>query len=303
MDYYEILNIDRYSSTKEIRKHYYAMAKKYHPDKNPDLSDDNFKLLSEAYTTLSNPRKRYLYDLKLELKGNLGEDFVHHFSDAELELLDSFYRRLTISTEFKFLKLLYQSLPEHIQMRFRKKFDIHRNQYKQFVLLNISDLKYIWAQDLIHDYTLFLKRNLKDVYCNLCKEILVICKSQVYHLFITHSDYSMTLYNTETSMITFNIETILPYKYSLNGHDLYYNHSLNLYEYYFTDSFHIRLLNDMNINLKNTDEFNVSVKIKGCGLKDNDNGRGNLYIYKNLDLKIRKEYLLRYKSVLKEIFT
>ena len=298
MNYYEILNIDPCSSTKNIKKHYYSLAKKYHPDKNPNVSDDNFKLLSEAYTTLSNPRKRYLYDLKLELKENLGDDFVHYFSDAELELLDSFYRRLRSSTEFKFLKLLYQSLPKNVQRRFRKKFNAQASE----ALLDISELKYIWAQDLIHDYTLFLKRNLNDVYRNLCKEIIVICKSKVYHLFITHSDYSMTLYNTECSKILFNIETILPEKYTLNGHDLYYNHSLNLYEYYFTDAFHIRLLNDLNINLKNTEEFNVSVKIKACGLKDHYNRRGNLYIYKNLDLKIRKEYLLRYKSILKEIF-
>ena len=52
-----------------------------------------------------------------------------------------------------------------------------------------------------------------------------------------------------------------------------------------------------------SEEFNVSVKINACGLKDHYNRRGNLYIYKNLDLKIREEYLLRYKSVLKEIFT
>ncbi len=298
MNYYEILNIDSCSCTKTVKKHYYSLAKKYHPDKNPNVSDDDFKLLSEAYTTLSNPRKRYLYDLKLELKENLGDDFVHHFSDAELELLDSFYKKLKTSTEFKFLKLLYESLPKNVQRRFRKKF----NNRPCEALLNISELKYIWAQDLLHDYTLYLKRNLKDVYHNLCKEIIVICKSKVYHLFITHSDYLMTLYNTECSNILLNIETILPEKYTLNGQDLYYNHSLNLYEYYFTDAFHIRLLNELNINLKNTEEFNVSVKIKACGLKDQRNKRGNLYIYKNLDLKIPKEYLLRYKSILKEIF-
>ena len=136
MNYYEILKIDKYSTTKAIKKHYYSLAKKYHPDKNPNVSDDNFKLLSEAYTTLSNPRKRYLYDLKLELKGNFGADFVHHFSDAELELLDSFYRKLRSSTEFKFLKLLYQSLPEHTQRKFRKKFQKDKNNAS---LLNISD--------------------------------------------------------------------------------------------------------------------------------------------------------------------
>ena len=80
MNYYQILNIDQCCSTKEIKKHYYRMAKQYHPDKNKNISDENFKYLSEAYTTLSNPKKRYIYDLKLKLKDNFGEDFIHHFS-------------------------------------------------------------------------------------------------------------------------------------------------------------------------------------------------------------------------------
>ena len=46
MDYYKILQIDKNSSTKEIKKHYYKLAKAYHPDKNNGISDENFKLLS-----------------------------------------------------------------------------------------------------------------------------------------------------------------------------------------------------------------------------------------------------------------
>ena len=58
MDYYQILNIDRYCTTKEIKKHYYRMAKQYHPDKNNGSfqKSEEFKQLSEAYTILSNPK-------------------------------------------------------------------------------------------------------------------------------------------------------------------------------------------------------------------------------------------------------
>ena len=94
MDYYKILEIDKNSTTQEIKKHYYKLAKKYHPDKNNGISDENFKLLSEAYSTLSNPKKRYLYDMKLLFKENLGEDFINHFSDIELEILHDYYLRL-----------------------------------------------------------------------------------------------------------------------------------------------------------------------------------------------------------------
>ena len=64
MNYYEILEISKNSNTKNIKKHYYELSKKYHPDKNNGKSDEKFKLLSEAYSTLSNPKKRYLYDMK-----------------------------------------------------------------------------------------------------------------------------------------------------------------------------------------------------------------------------------------------
>ena len=54
MNYYQILQVDRNATTKQIKKHYYKLARQYHPDKhNGDLKKcEEFKLLSEAYTTL-----------------------------------------------------------------------------------------------------------------------------------------------------------------------------------------------------------------------------------------------------------
>ena len=80
MNYYEILEISKNSDTRSIKKHYYSLSKKYHPDKNNGISDEKFKLLSEAYSTLSNPKKRYLYDMKLFFNENLGKDFVLNLS-------------------------------------------------------------------------------------------------------------------------------------------------------------------------------------------------------------------------------
>ncbi len=63
-DYYKILNVDRNSSQKEIKKAYRALAMKYHPDHtNGDKeSEDKFKKISEAYDVLSNPEKKQNYD-------------------------------------------------------------------------------------------------------------------------------------------------------------------------------------------------------------------------------------------------
>lgn len=297
MNYYQILNIDQCCSMKEIKKHYYRMAKQYHPDKNKNISDENFKYLSEAYTTLSNPKKRYIYDLKLKLKDNFGEDFIHHFSDIEFEILDNYYQKLSESTEFKFMKLLFHSLPTKMKWNLKKKF---QKQVQSYSLLILSDIKYIHAKHLIDNYTLYLQRNLNDVYQNICKEIIVICNSTTYHLFITHSDYLIKLYNSERSFINIHIETDVPNQYTLNGCDLYYNHKINLYQYYFEDRFEIYLPNNFCINLKNTEEFNTSLQIPKYGLKDINNQRGNLYIYKNIDLTIQNKN--NYREILKEIF-
>ena len=296
MNLYEILEIDKNSSTKEIKKHYYSLSKKYHPDKNNGNSDEKFKLLSEAYSVLSNPRKRYLYDMKLLFQNNLGDDFIDHFSDQELEILHNYYLKLTTSSEFKFLKLLYKSLPNNLKTKINQKYKNKNNDS----LLDISSIKYIWAKDLNENFEINLNRSLKDVYLNTCKEIIILTKNHSYDLFITHSDYSLKIYLQNNFYLTINIQTCLPEKYSLNGNDLYYNHRINLYEYYFTDLFPITLPNDLRINLVNSEEFNNSVKIPCLGIKT-DGKRGDLYIYKELDLTIHNKD--HYREILKEIFT
>ncbi len=62
-DYYEVLNVAKDASKKEIKKAYRKLALKYHPDRNkaPD-SEEKFKEVSEAYAVLSDDEKRVQYD-------------------------------------------------------------------------------------------------------------------------------------------------------------------------------------------------------------------------------------------------
>ncbi|OIP75330.1 molecular chaperone DnaJ [bacterium (Candidatus Gribaldobacteria) CG_4_9_14_3_um_filter_36_15] len=59
-DYYNILGISKDASQSEIKKAYYKLAHKYHPDKGGD--EKKFKEINEAYQVLSNKEKKNQYD-------------------------------------------------------------------------------------------------------------------------------------------------------------------------------------------------------------------------------------------------
>lgn len=64
VDYYKILGIDKSATPKDIKNAYRKLARKHHPDLNPDDKDakKNFQLVNEANEVLSDPEKRKKYD-------------------------------------------------------------------------------------------------------------------------------------------------------------------------------------------------------------------------------------------------
>ncbi len=60
MDYYQILGVPKNASSEEVKRAYYKLAHKYHPDKGGD--EKKFKEVNEAYQILSNKEKRSQYD-------------------------------------------------------------------------------------------------------------------------------------------------------------------------------------------------------------------------------------------------
>lgn len=80
IDYYKLLGINKTATSDEIKKAYRKMARKYHPDLNPDdkEAEKKFQAINEANEVLSDPEKRKKYD-------RYGENWKHQeaYQNAE----------------------------------------------------------------------------------------------------------------------------------------------------------------------------------------------------------------------------
>jgi DnaJ-class molecular chaperone len=78
-DYYALLGLPKGAAEKDIKSAYRKLARKWHPDQNPDNAkeaEEKFKEISEAYEVLGDPEKRKKYDV-------LGSDWQRAARQAE----------------------------------------------------------------------------------------------------------------------------------------------------------------------------------------------------------------------------
>jgi curved DNA-binding protein len=96
-DYYEVLGVSRDAGEKDIKSAYRKMARKLHPDRNPDDpgAEEGFKELNEAYAVLSDKEQRRRYD-------GLGMDGFHAQVNPE-----DIYKNFDLSSIFEELGLSF----------------------------------------------------------------------------------------------------------------------------------------------------------------------------------------------------
>ncbi len=89
-DYYEVLGVEKNASDSEVKKAYRKQAVKYHPDRNEGSkeAEEKFKDLAEAYSVLSDTKKRQMYD-QFGKEGLRGAGFSPGFSSVD-DIFSSF---------------------------------------------------------------------------------------------------------------------------------------------------------------------------------------------------------------------
>lgn len=94
--HYKILGVHMKANKAEIKKNYYELAKKYHPDQNTDNKAvlKKFQEISEAYETLSDAKKRKEYDDTLRAKIKDKDPFVkeENYEDIVYASADEMFR-------------------------------------------------------------------------------------------------------------------------------------------------------------------------------------------------------------------
>jgi len=107
-DYYSILGVGQKASEEDVKKAYKALAKKWHPDKNPnnqEVATRKFKEVSEAYQVLGDSVKRKEYDRGGDRNGSQSQssngnrrrhgeqESKHAWSDPQEDLGSQAYQR------------------------------------------------------------------------------------------------------------------------------------------------------------------------------------------------------------------
>ena len=290
MNYYEILNVDRNSTMKEITKQYYKLSKIYHPDKKSNDSE-KFLKISEAYNILSIPIKRYKYDIELEFSNILNKEINLNLSDDEIILLNKYYSKIRYSTEFRFLKMLFNS--------------ISNNNKKKYSIVSRAGYKYIDIKNVKKDYTMNLKLSFEDSYLNICKKIIVITDYTVYYLFVTHTNISYKFKNSEY-IFRVNIFTRISDNYLIDNYDIYIYNNISFYDFLFNDKITITLPKN-NINIKVSTLEPIIIPL--LGLKNPiTHIRGKLIINNRTNLLDKKEFISKNisdmeKNILYDLFS
>ena len=111
-DYYQILEIERDATAREIQGAFRKLAKRYHPDKNPErtaFAEKMFREICNAYNTLHDKKQKSDYDQTLQTIERQ-QSFQNGFASGTLQHTAYFDRLNRLDQNYAKLELLLHAL-------------------------------------------------------------------------------------------------------------------------------------------------------------------------------------------------
>ena len=162
----ERLGLDKQFTEKQLKKAYYSLSLKYHPDKNPDGSEI-FKEINEAYTFLNETEQDDSCETMSYDYNSLLKEYMEHLFDVDIDTFrfvqDSIHKTYDFSVETiqRFDKTIRQFINHSIDKNGKKtsytlKPDLKNVLNKEVYVLNVDDVPYfipLWQSELeYHDF-------------------------------------------------------------------------------------------------------------------------------------------------------
>ena len=181
---YEILGIEEGSDIKEIKKKYYQLIKKYHPDLNPGdyVAEEKAKMINMAYIAITNGKKEFYYsDTPIKSMDFNREKNIAIKQINELELLldsekDDIISKIKLLNDIQQVKALVENA---------KNLNSNRKEFKKKAIQSISQCNYLNSNekqsyiDIINRYylesdiSIILQEAKRKDQLNKCKEDLL----------------------------------------------------------------------------------------------------------------------------------
>lgn len=264
IDYYKVLGVSKNATNEEIKKAYRKLARKLHPDINPNDKDTHakFQQLNEANAVLSDPEKRKKYD-------KFGKDWEHGEEYEKYQQQKQHQRQTTYNFEGDDFSNFFSSMFGNTSGGKSRKSTMYRGQ-------DINAQLQIDIKDAAKTEKKELNVNGKNIRITIPAGIE---DGQTIKI----KGYGTEGYNNGPKgdlYITFSIINNTPFK--RDGNDLYVNQELDLYtavlggEITITDFYGSKLKLKVTSGTQNGTK--VRLKGKGYPLYKKDNQFGDLYI-------------------------
>ncbi|WP_074407071.1 DnaJ C-terminal domain-containing protein [Aquimarina megaterium] len=252
IDYYKILGVSKNASDSDIKKAYRKLARKYHPDLNPNdkEAEKKFKEINEANEVLSNPENRKKYD-------QYGKDWKHAEEFEKAKQSQHQYKSTGQQHHRNYSESDFSDFFESMFGRSRRSATYGRTRYRG------------------EDYNAELHLNLTDVY-KTHKRTLTVNKKNIRITIPAgvengqiikiknHGGSGIQGGPNGDLYITFVIENKTPFK--RNKSDLYLHVDIDLYTAVLGGEIMIETLDGkVKLNVKPETQNDTKIKLKGKG--------------------------------------